>query len=254
MPQAPSTPRIFTPYEQTQLRRYGQAALLEGGLDAADQTPVEYLTGKVEFADLVLSVSPNTLIPRVETEGLVKRAHSLCLERGYTAIADIGTGCGAIALGLAHSLQQAKHSATLIASEISESALQIAEQNLDAHPALQQYVQLKQADLLDTYADHSLDLIIANLPYIPESILDSLDASVRLYEPDVALNGGAEGFQLIARLLDQAPSKLRPGSSVLLEMDYTHDLKTLEPWSSTFVISLFPDYREVRRFAQLDLR
>ncbi|MEX0895511.1 MAG: HemK/PrmC family methyltransferase [Patescibacteria group bacterium] len=243
--------RTLTPYEQTQLRRYGRADLITAELD---ETPVEYLTGKVEFCDLVLNVSPDVLIPRVETEGLVARATELCLSRSYTKIAEIGTGCGAIALGLAQTLAQSQYAATIIASELSQSALNVARTNLEEYPSLKTYVSLQQGDLLDRYQNQSLELIVANLPYIPETILDSLDTSVRLFEPELALNGGAEGFELIAALLDQAPQKLLPGSSVLLEMDYTHNLAMLKPWEQLFEISLFPDYREVRRFAQLDLR
>lgn len=246
--------RKLTPYESTQLRRYKKVALLDADLGS---TPVEYLTGKAEFADLVLEVSPAVLIPRVETEALVARAVELVLTRKYEAVADVGTGCGAIALGLAHALVQNKKTpknVSIIASDISQDALTVAQQNLDKYSQLATIVTLTHSDLLESFADHSLDLIIANLPYIPHDILDKLDDSVRSHEPHIALDGGAEGFELIAKFMKQIPTKLRPRGSILLEMDYTHTPDLFKPWNKKFQINFFSDYRDVPRFAQLDLQ
>lgn len=248
--------RVFSPYEKTHLLRFGRSDVLENP-DLAEESPVEYLTGHVEFAKLNLHVSSDTLIPRVETEGLVQRAAALVLQRSYTAVADIGTGCGAIALGLAHQLKlgsKTSDGCRVYASDISAAALAVAKMNLEQYPQLATHVELIEANLLQGYKPESLDLIIANLPYIPESVLHSLDASVLQYEPMVALDGGHNGFALIAKLLEQAPKILRERGSILLELDYTHDSVLFSAFERQFDISFFPDYRNVRRFAQLDLK
>jgi len=248
-----TTKRSFSPYERTHLLRFGNQALLNTP-DECGETPVEYLTGKVEFGDLVLAVSPDTLIPRIETEGLVERAVELVRTQGYQDCADVGTGCGAIALLLASELvHQSIEGVKIQASDVSEAALEIARTNLSALPK-RANVEFFHSDLLDAYNDQSCDLIIANLPYIPHAILDSLDDSVKQYEPHVALDGGADGFELIARLLDQTERVLRPGGTVLLELDYTHGPEQFDRWLGRFDLSFFPDYRGVKRFAQLDLK
>ncbi|WP_334110296.1 peptide chain release factor N(5)-glutamine methyltransferase [Thermodesulfitimonas autotrophica] len=177
--------------------------------------PVAYLTGEKEFMGLRFKVTPAVLIPRPETELLVETA--LALLRGVAAplVADVGTGCGAIAVSLAVSLPAAR----IFATDVSPAALAVAREN-----AVRQGVAGRIAffvgDLLEPLlpaGEPVLDLVAANLPYIPTGAMHSLPREVRR-EPAVALDGGADGLTLYGRLVPQAGRLLKPGGYLLMEI------------------------------------
>lgn len=178
--------------------------------------PTAYITGHKEFFGIDFEVSPHTLIPRPDTELLVETAIKLanaafpqsCL------IADIGTGCGAIAIALALHLPQAK----IYATEISSAALEVAESNCQKH-GVSNRIRLLQGDLLESLPE-PVQLIVANLPYISEPELPKLPFEISMFEPQLALAGGTDGLTQIRRLLAQASSKLLSGGAVLLEIGY----------------------------------
>ncbi|TES84082.1 MAG: peptide chain release factor N(5)-glutamine methyltransferase [Dehalococcoidia bacterium] len=168
--------------------------------------PTAYITRHREFYGLDFYVNPHTLIPRPESELLVETALRLAQDRPST-IADIGTGCGAIAVSLALELPGAK----IYAIDISAAALEVAAINCQRHSVADR-VSLLQGDMLKPVAE-PIDLIIANLPYVRESELTPNN-----FEPLIALDGGAGGTESIARLCRQARSKLAEGGSMLLEI------------------------------------
>jgi release factor glutamine methyltransferase len=178
--------------------------------------PTAYITGHKEFFGIDFQVSPSTLIPRPETELLVEKAIGLantsfpqsCL------IADIGTGCGAIAIAIAFHLPQAK----IYATDISASALEIARGNCRQH-GVSDRVTLLHGDLLGPLPE-PVHLIIANLPYISESELPTLPPEISMFEPQIAFSGGTDGLKQIERLLSQARTKLLPKGAVMLEIGY----------------------------------
>lgn len=178
--------------------------------------PTAYITGHKEFFGIDFEVSPSTLIPRPDTELLVETA----IELANTAfpqsclIADVGTGCGAIAIALALHLTQAKS----YAIDISAAALEVAKSNCRKH-RVSTRVRLLQGDLLQPLPE-PVQLIVANLPYISEPELPKLPLEISLFEPQLALAGGADGLIQIERLLSQASSKLLSGGAVLLEIGY----------------------------------
>jgi release factor glutamine methyltransferase len=217
--------RTLSPYEQTHLARYGFSHI---NIDEYGEMPVEYITGKVEFMDQVFEINKDTLIPRVETEELValalSHAQRLAAEREKIVIADVGTGCGAIGITLHRELQMKAIPAELFMTDVSAEALEMAKRNVKklAHDNKQLHVFV--SDLLKQYpADSSLDIIAANLPYIPHDRIGSLEESVKGFEPHVALDGGPEGLTLIQQLLIEAESHQTAGSIIILEIDYTHD-------------------------------
>jgi release factor glutamine methyltransferase len=175
--------------------------------------PIPYITGHREFYGLDFYVNPHTLIPRPESELLVERAIELSAQfSSPLLVADIGTGCGAIALSLALNLPQAQ----IYAIDISPEALQVAEQNCQRYH-LEERVHFLLGDMLSPLP-HPVHIIVANLPYIPTEEIPHLPPEVRLFEPLAALNGGKDGLEKIKALLSQAPSKLRKGGYLLMEI------------------------------------
>jgi release factor glutamine methyltransferase len=178
--------------------------------------PTAYITGHKEFFGIDFKVSPSTLIPRPDTELLVETA----IELANTAfpqsclIADVGTGCGAIAIALVLHLPQAK----IYATDISTAALELAKSNCRKH-RVSNRVSLLQGDLLEPLPE-PVQLIVANLPYISEPELPKLPLEISMFEPQMALAGGTDGLMQIERLLSRASSKLSSGGAILLEVGY----------------------------------
>ncbi|MDO8692355.1 MAG: HemK/PrmC family methyltransferase [Dehalococcoidia bacterium] len=127
-------------------------------------------------------------------------------------LADIGAGSGAIAVVLACRLPDAR----IYATDVSTDALEVARLNCLRH-GVQERVELRPGDLLEPVKE-PVDIILANLPYIPDSVLPTLAPEVSVHEPRLALAGGADGLDLVRRLLAQAPGRLRPGGRLLLEI------------------------------------
>ena len=177
--------------------------------------PLAYILGYREFYGINLLVTPGVLIPRPETESLVEHALFMALmgmETTELVIADIGTGCGAIAVNLAIHLPAAR----IYAFDVTDSALDVAAYNIRAHNVADR-VTLGKGDLLEPLPE-PVDLIVANLPYIPTGRFDSLQPEIQ-WEPREALDGGADGLDPIRGLLSQAPGKVKDQATILLELD-----------------------------------
>lgn len=172
--------------------------------------PVAYILGRRAFYDREFTVTPDVLIPRPETELLLENALEWAAERAITA-ADIGTGSGALAVTFAANRPQAK----VYAVDISLAALNVARTNAARHDV---QITFLEGDLLAPLIERGikLDLIMANLPYIPAG--DLPDLAVMRYEPRLALDGGEDGLDLIRCLLEQVPQVANPGALVLLEI------------------------------------
>ena len=172
--------------------------------------PTAYITGHREFYGLDFYVNPHVLIPRPETELLVEKALTLVQNHRLVTIADIGTGCGAIAISLALNLPQVE----IYATDISSPALEVAKTNCKKHGVLNR-IHLLQGDMLDPLPE-SVDLIVTNLPYVKKAELPQV--SPVQFEPLLALNGGPDGLQKIRRLCQQTNNKLHPTGYLLLEI------------------------------------
>lgn len=195
--------RALTPDEQT---RFGALlARRERG------EPVAYLTGTRAWYDLDLRITPAVLVPRPETEGLLERALAWACGRRITAAIDVGTGSGALAIALARALPGAR----IYAGDVSSEALAVAWANAARLGA--GAIRFLQGDLLDPLPE-PVDLIVANLPYIGAGEYASLSPDVSLYEPRLALVGGEQGHELLARLLAEAPPCLRDGGAIMAEL------------------------------------
>ncbi|MCY4021567.1 MAG: peptide chain release factor N(5)-glutamine methyltransferase [Chloroflexi bacterium] len=173
--------------------------------------PVAYIIGSKSFYDLELAVTPEVLIPRPETELLLEEALRLAALTPVCHAADIGTGSGALAVTFAKHMPGSQ----VYATDISEMALRIARKNAKRHGVC---IEFLQGDLAQPLVERgvSVDLLMANLPYIATEELDGL--AVSKYEPAIALDGGDDGLACIRRMLGQLPQLCREGAWVLLEI------------------------------------
>jgi len=190
--------------------------------------PVQYLTRSAPFLDFDVYVDHRVLIPRPETEELVARTLARLKPeaksqkpKAKTRAVDYGTGSGCIAIALARALPDAR----ILAVDASKTALAVAARNLDRYD-LASRVRLAQARSLDervlTRLRGRLDLLISNPPYVPTPRLARLDRAVRR-EPRLALDGGPKGANIVAMLLTQGLSLLRPGGLLAVEIDGAHE-------------------------------
>jgi release factor glutamine methyltransferase len=186
--------------------------------------PVAYLIGRKEFYGIELQVDRRVLIPRPETEMLVDAVLVVAANQSpaFVTVADVGTGSGAIALSVAANAENAR----IYALDVSKDALAVAAANT-ARLDERSQVTLLHGDLLDALPE-PVDVIVANLPYVASGDYRTLDPDVRKYEPQLALEAGKRGLDVIARLLRQVPSRLCPGGSVILEIGYKQGQAVLE--------------------------
>lgn len=180
--------------------------------------PLAYLLGEWEFYGRPFFVTPDVLVPRPETELLVEAVVKWARERGAARLADIGVGCGAIAVTLALELPDAR----IIAVDLSPAALEVTRRNAERHGILDR-LALLEGDLLEPVRQSGgapLDAIVANLPYIAEEEYPGLMPEVRDHEPSLALRAAEGGLALIKRLIADAPPLLAPGGLLALEVGF----------------------------------
>ena len=176
--------------------------------------PVAYLTGEREFWSLPVSVTADTLIPRPETETLVAVALDLLAVDRHLAVADLGTGSGAIALAIAHE----RPACRILASDISAATLTVAARNarnLGLHN-----IEFVEGSWCSALVDRQFNLIVSNPPYVADHDRHLETGDVR-FEPRTALAAGPEGMDDIARIAECAPDHLAQDGWLLLE--HGHD-------------------------------
>ena len=205
------------------LRLYSSPEI-EARLDALAQRrfagePAAYILGKWEFYGLELTVTPEVLIPRSDTEVLVDRALELAGDRNAELrILDLCTGSGCIGCALGHELPQSH----VVLTDLSREALRIARQN--AHDCgLGARALCVEADVLAAPAPQlgRFDLIVSNPPYIDTAEIETLDSSVRDYEPRMALDGGADGLDFYRSITEKWTALLCPGGWLIFEVGET---------------------------------
>lgn len=166
-----------------------------------NREPAAYILGRCQFYGIEFYIDSRALIPRPETELLVEEAllvaRGITREGGQIKIADIGTGCGAIAVSLALALPCAR----IYATDISAAALQLAEANCHCH-GVEGRVELLQGNLIEPLPDN-VDMVVANLPYVRDCDFVDLSPEIREYEPRIALSGGKDGLDKIREMLEQ---------------------------------------------------
>jgi release factor glutamine methyltransferase len=176
--------------------------------------PVAYITGRKEFWTFVLEVNSSVLIPRPDTEVIVEEALNLCrkMDSPEINILDIGTGSGAISLALASEINGAK----IVATDISEAALSLAQKNTAAL-GLQDKIEFKLGNLFEP-VDGIFDIIVCNPPYISAKDYERLPSGVKDYEPREALWAGKSGLEFYEKLIYQAAGFVQKNGWLLLEI------------------------------------
>ena len=176
--------------------------------------PVAYLTGQQGFRELLLQVTPDTLVPRPETELLVELAIQALPQEQACSVLDMGTGSGAIALAI----KQERPFWQVVATDVYEPTLAVAKANAKAHDLA---LSFTLSDWFQQLAeDKSFDLIVSNPPYIADQDPHLRGVGVR-FEPHRALASGVVGLDAIEHLIEQAPGYLAAGGWMLLE--HGHD-------------------------------
>jgi release factor glutamine methyltransferase len=209
------------------LSRTGVLARLADPLDAehaakfaamvarrAQGEPIAYILGHKEFYGLDFVVDRRVLIPRPETELLVELALRALKNVAHPTplVVDVGTGSGAIVLAMAANAPSAR----FIATDISPEAIAVAQLNAK-RLNLQDRVELLVGDLLDAVSE-PVDILVANLPYIPLPRYEQMPREIRHFEPRVALVGGLEGLNVIRRLLSHVQAHLTRAGAIFFEI------------------------------------
>ena len=182
--------------------------------------PLQYVTGEMPFRHIVLRCERGVLIPRPETEILVDAALEgvdRAVAEGGARVLEVGTGTGCVALSIA-----SERPGTLVtATDLSPRAVELAGRNRDAL-GLEGVVDVVECDLatgVDPELMGSFAVLVSNPPYIPTRVLaEEVPAEVRDFEPELALDGGADGLDVFRRLLDLAPVALAPGGTLAVEL------------------------------------
>lgn len=205
--------------------------------------PLSYILSYAYFRDLKLKVGPGVLIPRPETEKMIEIAKEFIFPD--TKVIDVGTGSGAIALSIAKEFPQTH----VIGIDISSKALNYAERNKKLNEISN--AEFRINDLCSGFEPTSVDIILANLPYIPYPNYLNLDKDVKNYEPELALTSGNTGLELIEKLVSQSVLVLKPSGIIILEIDKDQGNKVSSLFFRENVFSdikIFKDYNNLDRF------
>ena len=214
--------------------------------------PVQYTNGTVEFFGRIFATDARALIPRFETEFLVSVTVAWCQkdpQRSWSII-EVGTGSGVITISLALELPTAR----ITAIDNSEAALALARENSLRHD-VEDRIQLLRGDLLSGF-NGPMDVLVANLPYIPTERIPRLDASVRDFEPSQALDGGPDGLDLYRRLLGQLATRDTKPAFCIFEIDEGQGpviKKEIQKYFPTARIEIKKDTSDFERYAVIEL-
>jgi release factor glutamine methyltransferase len=240
--------QIYTQTEQTLSpeQERGLYKLIERRLR---REPTAYIINRREFYGIDFYIDSRALIPRPETELLVDTALAFSKNTCPPIIADIGTGCGAIAISLALNLPQSK----IYAADISHSALEVARLNCEHHKVTRQ-ITILQGNLLEPLSE-PVDLIVANLPYVRSSELDNLSPEITGFEPRTAIDGGVNGLNYICQLLEQAGGKINPQGCLLMEIGQNQEqevIHLIHSYLNKVSFAFIPDLNGINRVVKID--
>jgi len=212
----------------------------------ASGEPVQYITGHREFWSLDFEVTPDVLIPRPETEVLVEIAIKYLKERRFRRVVDIGTGAGVIAVALAHEID----GISVLATDISSSAINVARRNAVKHGVADRIRFIVMNLFESLLPDVKFDVIVSNPPYVSSEEYRKLDREIKNFEPPIALLGGADGLDVVRRLIVQGMSHLTTGGFLFIEIGYGQAEAVRDFVSGLgqeVSINIFDDYAHIPR-------
>jgi len=212
--------------------------------------PLAYLRGTQEFYGLEFITSPATLIPRPETELLVEVAIRRLKGPADPTFVDVGTGTGCIAVAVAKNVQ----GAVGLAIDISSEAIAVAQTNIVRHQVAERVLPVR-TNLLDAVGSSSIDLVLSNPPYIPTNEIEGLQPEVRNFEPRLALDGGADGFDIHRKLISGARRVLKRGGGVAIEVaaGQARDLAGVISASGFADVRIHKDLAGIERVVEAEL-
>ena len=217
--------------------------------------PTAYILKRCQFYGIDFYIDHRALIPRPETELLVEKTVEFAQRRypsgNQLVIVDVGTGSGVIAISLALALPEAR----IYATDISPSALQVADINRRHYEEVSDRIKLLQGNLLDPLPE-SVNIIVANLPYIKNCELQTLSPEIINFEPVSALASGEDGLDKIRCLLSQALEKMHAAGCLLLEVGHDQGETVSSIANSQFTqatIELIPDLSGINRVVKITL-
>jgi len=239
---------------------------------AAEHEPIAYLTGKHEFYSLEFEITKDCLIPRPETELLVESAIEFLRTRnGEQFVCDLCTGCGCVAIAIARNFANCR----IVATDISDTALELAERNISRH-GLGGRLKLLKGDLFEPIipglpvrrpvlrsvseggsvsevgGPAKFDLIVCNPPYVSEPEFKKLAKNVRDFEPALALAAGPDGLDIIKRIIAESPQFLKPAAALIMEIGNNQGpmvRKLLEDTGYFDTVTIEKDYNKLDRLA-----
>lgn len=209
-------------YDEKKLTQGQQKKYLEMVKQLVKGIPLQHITHRQEFMKMDFYVNEHVLIPRPDTEVLVEEVIQIAKKVKAKKILDLCTGSGAIAVSLAKYIENSQITAT----DISEEALEIAEQNAKKHQVDSQIAFL-QSDLFEELPKEKYDMIVSNPPYIKKEVIKTLTKEVQR-EPNMALDGGRDGLDFYRKIIHQAYEFLKYKGYLCLEIGYDQKIDVIE--------------------------
>lgn len=193
-------------------------------LDMANQRakgkPLQQIFGYTDFYGMKINVNQNVLCPRPETEYLVEAVDKIIKANDFKSVLDLATGSGAIALVLKRENPFVK----VVASDISNDALEVAKQNAEQNNLEVNFVQ---GDLFENI-NEKFDVIVSNAPYIKKDVIPTLDREVRAFEPMIALDGGVDGLDFYRKITDSCAEYLNQGGYIAFEIGFDQKQQVMQ--------------------------
>lgn len=202
--------------------------------------PIDYILGNSEFMGLTFKVNPDVLIPRPETELIVEQANKFIKENKFKHILDLCTGSGAIAVSVAY-----YNDVSIVASDISKNALQVAKDNAKTNNVLNK-IQFIESNMFDNIINKKFDIIISNPPYVTEKEYKCLEREL-LFEPKNAFLAGEDGLKFYRIIAENSARYLNPKGVLLLELNANISLQIADLFSNFLFVKIIKDYSGLDR-------
>lgn len=202
--------------------------------------PVDYILENSEFMGLTFKVNSNVLIPRQETELIVEQANKFIKENNSKTVLDLCTGSGAIAVSVAY-----YNNVTVVASDISKKALQVAKDNAIANNVSKK-IEFIESNMFDNIIDKKFDIIISNPPYVTEDEYRNLQKEI-FFEPETAFVAGKDGLEFYKIIASKVSQYLNPKGILLLELNANISLQIADLFENFLFVKIIKDYSGLDR-------